>query len=117
MTATSQTTRPRAWVWTLARLTIQTFYRVERVGEALPSGALLLLANHPNALLDPAVVQTTAGRQVRFLAKSTLFQRHPLSVFIRNSGAIPVYRRIDPGVDATRNVEMFSAVESALAPG
>ena len=117
MTETSQTTRPRAWVWTLARLAIQTFYRVERVGEALPSGALLLLANHPNALLDPAVVQTTAGRQVRFLAKSTLFQRHPLSVFIRNSGAIPVYRRIDPGVDATRNVEMFSAVESALAEG
>ena len=38
-------------------------------------------------------------------------------MFIRNSGAIPVYRRIDPGVDATRNVEMFSAVESALARG
>jgi glycerol-3-phosphate O-acyltransferase/dihydroxyacetone phosphate acyltransferase len=28
-----------------------------------------------------------------------------------------VYRRIDPGVDATRNTETFSAVESALARG
>ena len=117
MTTIPQTTRPKGWVWNLARLAIRTFYRVERVGERLPSGALLLLANHPNALLDPAVIQTTAGRQVRFLAKSTLFQRHPLSVLVRNSGAIPVYRRIDPGVDASRNVETFSAVESALAQG
>ena len=117
MTTVTQTTQPRAWVWNLARLAIRTFYRVERVGGTLPSGALLLLANHPNALLDPAVIQTTAGRQVRFLAKSTLFRRHPLSLLIRSSGAIPVYRRIDPGVDASRNLEMFSAVESALAQG
>ena len=37
------------------------------------SGPLLLLPNHPNALLDPAIVWATAGRDVRFLAKSTLF--------------------------------------------
>ena len=61
MTTIPQTTRPKGWVWNLARLAIRTFYRVERVGERLPSGALLLLANHPNALLDPAVIQTTAG--------------------------------------------------------
>ena len=109
--------RPRAWVWNLARLAIRTFYRVERVGPTLPPGALLLLANHPNALLDPALIQTTAGRPVRFLAKSTLFRRHPLSLLVRHSGAIPVYRRIDPGVDTSRNVEMFSAVEAALSEG
>ena len=74
-------------------------------------------ANHINTLIDPAVIQTTAGRQVRFLAKSTLFRGHPMSVLIRGSGAIPVYRRIDSGADTTRNVEMFSAVEAALTEG
>ena len=116
---TSQIPRPRphAWVWRFARIAVRTFYRVERVGPELPSGALLLVANHPNALLDPAVVQATTDRQVRFLAKSTLFRNHPLSLFVRHSGAIPVYRRIDPGVDVSRNVEMFSAIEATLAEG
>ena len=105
---------PKSWVWGLARLAVGTFYRVERVGEAVPDGAVLLVANHPNALLDPAIVQTTTDRVVRFLAKSTLFRGHPLSVLVSRSGAIPVYRRMDAGVDPTRNVETFSAVEAAL---
>ena len=111
-----RTRQPRAWVWGFARLAVRTFYRVERLGTTLPDGPLLLIANHPNTLLDPAILQTTAGRQIRFLAKSTLFQGHPLSPFIRNSGAIPVFRKIDPGVDTSRNAEMFVAVEAAL-PG
>ena len=110
-------TQRRAWVWALASVAIRTFYRVDRTGEPLPEGALLLVANHPNTLIDPAVIQTTAGRQVRFLAKSTLFRGDPLSLLIRSSGAIPVYRRMDPGADTSRNAEMFSAVEAAFSDG
>ena len=116
MTAPAPSTS-RSWVWGFTGLAIRTFYRVERAGHELPEGALLLVANHPNTLLDPAVIQATAGRRVRFLAKSTLFRGHPLSLLIRSSGAIPVYRHIDSGVDTSRNVEMFSAVEAALATG
>ena len=109
--------RRRAWVWGLASAAIRTFYRVDRTGEPLTDGALLLVANHPNTLIDPAVIQTTAGRDIRFLSKSTLFGRGPLSLLIRGSGAIPVYRRMDPGADTSRNVEMFSAVEAAFRDG
>ncbi len=109
--------RPGGWVWLLARLGVRTFYRIERIGEPLPAGALLLVANHPNTLLDPALIQATAGRPVRFLAKSTLFAGHLLSPLIRRSGAIPVYRKIDPGADTARNVEMFAAVAAALRGG
>ena len=49
------------------------FYRVDQAGCVPAVGAVLLLPNHPNALLDPAIVWATAGRDVRFLAKSTLF--------------------------------------------
>ena len=116
-TTGTRRTRPGGWVWLLARLGVRTFYRIERIGEPLPDGALLLVANHPNTLLDPALIQATAGRPVRFLAKSTLFAGHPMSPFIRASGAIPVYRKIDAGVDTTRNTEMFAAVAAALADG
>lgn len=116
-TVPAGTTPPRSWVWGLGRLAVYAYYKVERIGGPLPDGPLLLVANHPNTLIDPAVIQTTAGRPIRFLAKSTLFARHPLSPLIRRSGAIPVYRKKDPGVDTSRNVEMFSAVSASLAAG
>ena len=115
--APAGTPPPRSWVWGFGRLAVYAYYRVKRIGNALPDGALLLVANHPNTLIDPAVIQTTAGRRIRFLAKSTLFAWHPLSPLIRRSGAIPVYRKMDPGVDTSRNVEMFSAVAASLAAG
>ena len=104
-------------LWRLAVLGASIFYRIDRVGPPLPDGPVLLVANHPNTVLDPPVIQGTATRPIRFLAKSTLFERHVLSPFVRRSGAIPVYRRIDPGVDISRNAETFAAVERALAGG
>jgi 1-acyl-sn-glycerol-3-phosphate acyltransferase len=109
-------TRSSAAVRSLATLATRIFYRVDCVGEVPKEGALILLPNHPNSLLDPAVVWATAGRNVRFLAKSTLFAG-PLRPILRGAGAIPVYRRIDQGADTSRNAEMFTAVAAALAGG
>jgi 1-acyl-sn-glycerol-3-phosphate acyltransferase len=100
----------------LARTACRLFYRVDRVGSPPESGAALLLPNHPNALLDPAVIWATAGRDVRFLAKSTLFDG-PLRFLVAGSGAIPVYRKLDQGVDVAKNTETFAAVDAALAQG
>jgi glycerol-3-phosphate O-acyltransferase/dihydroxyacetone phosphate acyltransferase len=100
----------------LARAIAAVFYRVDTAGSVPVSGPMLLLPNHPNALLDPAVIWATAGRDVRFLAKSTLFDG-AFAPILEGAGAIPVYRRIDQGVDASRNVETFAAVQEALAGG
>jgi hypothetical protein len=61
------------------------------------------------------LIWSTAGRDVRFLGKSTLVTRHPISPVARAAGAIPVYRRIDEGVDITRRVETFAAAIGARA--
>ncbi len=103
-------------VWSLAARAARLFYRVARTGSRLPDGPVLLVANHPNALMDPALVAATAGRSIRFLAKSTLFEVPLFGWIVRRSGAIPVYRRAD-GVDMGKNVEMFAAVEAALGRG
>ena len=101
----------------LARAVCWVFYRVDRIGaRAASDGAVLLLPNHPNALLDPALVWATAGRDVRFLAKSTLFDG-PLRPVLAGAGAIPVYRKLDQGVDTSKNAETFAAVSAALAAG
>ncbi len=100
----------------MAGLAATIFYRVDCIGAPPADGPVLLLPNHPNALLDPAVIWSTAGRDIRFLAKSTLFAG-PLGAVLRNAGAIPVYRRADAGSDPSRNVEMFAAVSEALGAG
>ena len=100
----------------MAGAVCSTFYRIDRIGTAPATGAVIMLPNHPNALLDPAVIWATAGRDVRFLAKSTLFQT-ALRPILAGAGAIPVYRQIDRGVDTSKNAEMFAAVATALADG
>lgn len=100
---------PVTW---LARAIAHIFYRVDVVGAPPADGPLILLPNHPNALLDPALVIATAGRPVRFLAKSTLFSG-ALGPLVKAAGAIPVYRRQDT-TDVRRNAESFAAVDAAL---
>lgn len=100
----------------LALAAVRVFYQVDRAGTPPPSGPIILLPNHPNALLDPALVWATAGRDVRFLAKSTLFTG-VFGPLVRVAGAIPVFRKQDEGSDASRNAEMFAAVDEALGRG
>jgi glycerol-3-phosphate O-acyltransferase / dihydroxyacetone phosphate acyltransferase len=99
----------------LARAVAHLFYRIDTIGTVPDTGPLLLLPNHPNALLDPALVMATAGRPVRFLAKSTLFSG-PFGPLMRLARAVPVYRRND-GAETKRNTETFAAVDAALARG
>jgi glycerol-3-phosphate O-acyltransferase / dihydroxyacetone phosphate acyltransferase len=109
-------TRANPTVRWLARAACWIFYRTDRVGAVPQHGAVLLLPNHPNALLDPALVWASAERDVRFLAKSTLFHT-PLRPVLAGAGAIPVYRKRDAGVDTSKNAETFEAVSAALAAG
>lgn len=102
------------------RLFLRVFFRrVEISGrERVPaSGPLLLVLNHPNALIDPLFVLCLAPRPVSFLAKAPLFRTPVVSWFVRAFGSIPVERRIDPGADLTRNREMFARVRQHLAAG
>ena len=102
----------------LASLATRTYYRLSRAGERVPrDGPVLLVANHPNSLLDPALVSVAAERPVRFLAKSPLFSDPLVGWLVRGAGSIPVYRRQDDATQVGRNEEMFAAVHAALARG
>lgn len=109
---------PASWsrrlVRRLAQLTTWLFYRTERVGHP-PDGPIILLPNHPNSLLDPALVWATSGRDVRFLAKEPLFRMPVISWIVRAAGSIPVQRRADAGADMAKNQQMFAAAQAALA--
>lgn len=102
----------------LSRLAGRLYYRFTVAGAAVPGkGPLLLVANHPNSLLDPVLVAAAAGRPVRFLAKAPLFGDPKVGWMVRAAGAIPVYRRQDDPALMDRNLSAFRAVHEALAGG
>jgi len=102
----------------VSRVALGVFYRLTMAGERVPQrGPILLLANHPNSLVDPAMVGAVARRPVRFLAKAPLFTDRALGWLIRGSGSIPVYRRQDDPTATGRNEDMFRAVWEALGSG
>ena len=112
-----------------ARTALRWYYRSISVanGDRIPGeGPVFLALNHPNALIDALVIGSILPRQVRFLAKATLFANPVLARFLRAGGVIPLRRASDEAKlagnanavpDASRNVEAFAAVARALADG
>jgi glycerol-3-phosphate O-acyltransferase / dihydroxyacetone phosphate acyltransferase len=102
----------------ISRLAVRTYYRLRIDGPPVPAaGPVLLVANHPNSLLDPAIVVAVAGRPVRFLAKAPLFSDPLVGWLVRGAGAIPVHRRQDDPAGMAQNADSFAAVFGALAAG
>ena len=74
---------------------LRRFYRIERAGPPLPGGPLLLVGNHPNALIDPALLIAVSTRPLTFLAKEPIFRMPLLGSLVRALGALPVVRAQD----------------------
>ena len=85
-------------------------------GKVPPSGPLVIVANHPNGLVDPIVVACVAERQVKILGKEPVFRMPILGWMAKLAGAIPVYRSQD-GHDTDLNRGVFDAVHAELAQG
>ena len=101
----------------LARLASHIYYRVRFTGPAIPAGPVLLVANHPNSLLDPTLVVAAGSRPVRFLAKAPLFSDWKIGWLVRGAGAIPVYRKADDPGQMARNEDVFREVIDVLKTG
>jgi 1-acyl-sn-glycerol-3-phosphate acyltransferase len=87
--------------------------------ERLPAaGPVLLVANHPNSLIDPVLLGVLARRPVRLLAKAPLFTVPVFGMALRAAGMIPAYRGADDPKAVKRNLDSLAAAARALAnPG
>lgn len=95
------------------------FRRIETVNaETVPTGTgVLFVLNHPNGLIDPALVFVALPRKISFLAKSTLFRLPVLSFLLRTVEALPLYRKIDAGEDVSKNQQTFELCRDLLKKG
>lgn len=101
--------------WYYADVAVQGHDRVPR------DGPVLILANHPNALIDPLLVGTVIERRILLTAKATLFEHHALAWLLQGLGVVPLRRAKDeprdvaaPSVEPRRNAQAFALVTSAL---
>jgi 1-acyl-sn-glycerol-3-phosphate acyltransferase len=85
-------------------------------GERIPAqGPVIVVANHPNGLVDPLLVRLVVGRPVAFLAKSTFWQNAWTRFAVESFGALPAYRAHE--ADTRRNEESFAACRALLREG
>jgi 1-acyl-sn-glycerol-3-phosphate acyltransferase len=104
-------------VTSLARLLQHVFFRkIEAVGtERIPRDTpLVFAANHTNSVVDAVLLLALPGARPRLLAKSTLWLHPVMRPLLVLVGALPVYRRQDPGVDVAGNFATFARCHEAL---
>lgn len=103
----------------IARLVLWVFFRKIDVRgyDRVPVGRpLILVANHPNVMLD-ALILGVCAPGARFLGKSTLFRRPLHAWFLRRLGVIPVARAQDEGSEMSRNRDTLRHACQALREG
>lgn len=107
------------WLMNLiSNLGVRAYYRVSIAGARVPgTGPVLLVANHNNSLVDPAMVVVAADRTVRFMAKAPLFEDKLIGWLVAAVGSVPVYRQQDDPSKVSQNLDSFRDVHAALAGG
>jgi 1-acyl-sn-glycerol-3-phosphate acyltransferase len=75
--------------------------RVEGSGHVPKKGGFIIVCNHQSAL-DPAMIALAVGREVRYLARTTLFSPKPFGWFIEAFGAM----RLNHTMSGTEGLKM-----------
>ena len=97
---------------------LRLFYRL-KVRNLPPDldGPVIFVGNHPNSIIDPALLFATLPRRIAFLARAPLFEVPVFGWILRGLGALPVYRRQDDPGRTERNEGTFEAASGALLRG
>ena len=99
------------------KIGLHLFYKkIEVVGlENIPKkGAVLFVANHQNAMMDPILIGTNNPRILYFLARASAFKNKIAGKLLNEINAIAIYRVRD-GVDSKkRNEAVFKKCTNLL---
>lgn len=101
-------------------LGIRLYYRQIRVigREHLETrGPKILLANHPNTLMDAWMIGHICNQRIYYMAKGTFFNTRFKRWVLGGLGMIPVNRQTDGRVEGISNTDSFEACYRLLEEG
>jgi 1-acyl-sn-glycerol-3-phosphate acyltransferase len=106
----------------LAKIALRLFFRkieVEAPENVPPTGPVLLVPNHTNALVDPLVVMIALGQTLTVTAKNVLGKNPLLGWLMARIGVITFHRREDvgKGADPRQNVHSLERCREVLTAG
>ncbi|MDQ1592600.1 MAG: glycerol-3-phosphate O-acyltransferase / dihydroxyacetone phosphate acyltransferase [Pyrinomonadaceae bacterium] len=107
----------RRFVHLVLSIALRLFFRRIEIGGARnipPDEPLVFVSNHPNGLIDPALIFCALPRRISFLAKSTLFRIPVISFLVNAVESLPLYRRVDTAEDLTKNRLTFERCHALL---
>ncbi|MCB0472013.1 MAG: 1-acyl-sn-glycerol-3-phosphate acyltransferase [Flavobacteriaceae bacterium] len=78
-------------------------------------GAVLLVSNHKNALIDPLIIATPLHRSVHFLTRASAFKIGLVKWLLSTINMMPIYRMRDGKETLARNEEIFNKCFDILA--
>lgn len=81
------------------------------------TGPLIIIANHPNTLMDAWMVGFANRRRVHFMAKATFFNSPFKRKLLGALGMIPINRKSDGAVSGVNNKDSFEACYQLLEKG
>ena len=106
------------FVRSVVSFALRLFYRVKvNAGRADFDGPVMYVGNHPNGLIDPALIFVISRRHVTFLAKAPLFKMPGIGQILKGLGALPVYRKQDDPTLMAKNEGTLEAAAGALVQG
>ena len=80
-------------------------------------GPTLIIANHPNTLMDAWIIAQLSDRKVYCMTKGTFFNTRIKRWFLKSLGLIPVNRSIDRKTQGVSNVESLELCCKVLEEG
>ncbi len=118
--------RAYRWIVAVFGFLFRVFFRQVQVSglKHVPAdGGGLVVAWHPNGLIDPGLILTQLPRHVVFGARHGLFKAPVLGPLMRAIGTVPIYRRrdakkgSDPEARKAANRRSLDAMAQAVASG
>ncbi|MCK0130644.1 lysophospholipid acyltransferase family protein [Flavobacteriaceae bacterium F08102] len=80
-------------------------------------GAVLLVSNHKNALLDPLLIATHTSRSLHFLTRASAFKIPFVKWLLSTVNMLPIYRMRDGKASLAKNEAIFNYCFNLLHKG
>jgi len=104
----------------IVRIGIRLYYsevKIRNQKNLLHKGPMILIANHPNALMDALLIGTSVPQPIYYMTKSTFFNKRWKMKLLRSLNMIPINRASESKIKGINNASILEECYKLLSEG